>query len=155
MDRTYDIVRVRLRGLEACRSARVADLVDANNVARHIKATTPRLMFTTVMDSRQCAHVAVHDASFDNMPNRKSQCGVVVLLADRRPLADHQGRYLVHPIMWASGRITRVVKSTLSAEAYSCTEALGSMNWARAVMAEILGLPHDGTCQSHRPTTFP
>lgn len=43
----------------------------------------------------------------------------------------------MHPIMWASGRITRAVKSTQSAGACSCTEAVGAMNWARAVMAEI------------------
>lgn len=99
----------------------VADLADANNVVRRIKATTPRLKFKTGMDRRQCTHVAVHAASFANMPNHKSQRGVVVLLADRCLLADHQGRYVVHPIMWANGRITRVEKSTLSAEAYSCT----------------------------------
>lgn len=76
------------------------------------------------------------------MPKRKSQRGVV-LLADRRILTDHQGRSLVHPILWATGRIARVMKSTLSAETYSCTEAVDAMNWTRAMMAEIFDSSFD------------
>lgn len=57
----------------ALATPKIVDLVEANNVVRRIKATTPRLIFRTGMSSRACARVAVHGSSFDNMPNHKSQ----------------------------------------------------------------------------------
>ena len=45
---------------------------------------------------------------------------------------------MVHNIGWQSSRIQRVVKSTLAAEAYSLSDAVDSLHWARAVLTEIL-----------------
>lgn len=131
---SYDLLSKLASGLA---TRKVVDLVEANNVVRRTMATKPRLRFRSGMQSRDCAHVALHDASFDNMPNHKRQRGVVVLLACRDLLSDQHGRHLVPPILWASGRITRVVESTLSAEAYSCTEALDALNRTRTVMVDM------------------
>eukprot|EP00959_Pyramimonas_sp_CCMP1952_P166372 3477398-Pyramimonas_sp.AAC.1 len=40
-------------------------------------------------------------------------------------------------LAWSSGRIGRAVRSTLSAEAYSCSEAQDVTFWTRAVCADI------------------
>eukprot|EP00974_Lingulodinium_polyedra_P002827 264533-Lingulodinium_polyedra.AAC.1 len=40
--------------------------------------------------------------------------------------------------MWASTTIKRVVRATLAAEAYACTETVEAANWARQVYTELL-----------------
>ena len=51
---------------------------------------------------------------------------------------DHTKLYPCMLLAWSSGRIGRAVRSTLSAEAYSCSEAQDVTFWARAVCACIL-----------------
>eukprot|EP00972_Heterocapsa_arctica_P103339 15227070-Heterocapsa_arctica.AAC.1 len=44
----------------------------------------------------------------------------------------------MHCLGWQSSRIQRVVRSTLAAEAYSASDAIDTLDWARAVLLELL-----------------
>eukprot|EP00959_Pyramimonas_sp_CCMP1952_P140698 2944428-Pyramimonas_sp.AAC.1 len=71
------------------------------------------------------------------MPNYKSQRGFYIVVGDGN-MMDDRGK--LHPCMllaWSSGRIGLAVRSTLSAEAYSCSEAQDACFWTRAVRAYI------------------
>ena len=81
--------------------------------------------------------VAAHDASFDNMPKHKSQRGFFMMIAEKGIIKDHNKMHRTHLIGWSSGRIQRAVRSTLAAEAYSCSEAMDNMFWVRAVLTEL------------------
>ena len=85
------------------------------------------------------ATIAAHDASFDNMPNHSSQRGFFLMVCEKEMIEDHTRLHKCHVVAWSCGRIHRVVRSTLSAEAYSCSEAWDTLFWLRAVMAEING----------------
>ena len=69
--------------------------------------------------------VTYGDASFANMESSKSQCGVTVFLTHEPRRFWHGKFQLGHLVYWTSSTIKRVVRSTLAAEAYSVSEAVG------------------------------
>eukprot|EP00959_Pyramimonas_sp_CCMP1952_P226708 4740194-Pyramimonas_sp.AAC.1 len=60
------------------------------------------------------------------------------MLGDQKINEDHSNKYTVHCIGWQSSKIQRVVRSTISAEAYSCADSVDMLIWARSTLAEIL-----------------
>ena len=58
-------------------------------------------------------------------------------------ITDHTKLHRAHILGWTSSRIPRVVRSTLSAEAYGCSDAADSLMWSRSVFAEILNQNFD------------
>ena len=79
-------------------------------------------------------------AAFDNLKASGSQGGRYLLLADRKilePAEETNGR--LDPIVvlkWGSGRIRRVVRSTLAAEAFAMGEGCESVDHVRFLLAE-------------------
>eukprot|EP00959_Pyramimonas_sp_CCMP1952_P214912 4497627-Pyramimonas_sp.AAC.1 len=63
--------------------------------------------------------INVTDSAFDNLPKHRSQRGHFIMLGDQKINEDHSNKHKVHSIGWQSPKIQRVVRSTLSAEAYS------------------------------------
>ena len=122
-------------------SPKVEDLAEASRLVRTVKQEykekrmiyRPGLKFT----EDDIAVVAVHDASFANVGNHGSQRGYWIGITTKGLLEDHTKMHTVHFLQWSSGRIHRVVRSTLSAEAYSCSEALDSLNWLRTSLKEL------------------
>ena len=51
--------------------------------------------------------IASHDASFDNMPNHKSQRGFYIMVGDGNMKEDHTKLYPRMLLAWSSGRIGR------------------------------------------------
>ena len=82
--------------------------------------------------------VAVHDASFNNLPGHKSQKGYWLGISTPELMKDRTSLHHIHFVHWTSSKIQRVVRSTLSAEAYSCSEALDALSWLRATILEVL-----------------
>lgn len=82
--------------------------------------------------------IAVHDASFANTDGHKSQRGYWLCIGSGEMKSNHQDLHRMHVLQWHSGKIQRVVRSTLSAEAYSCSEALDAMNFLRGTLCELL-----------------
>ena len=113
----------------------VKDIQEANSILRLIlKQQCASLMFEAGIDPEQLCLLVVHDATFYNLPQHKSQRGHFVLVTDKRIAADHDNLYQVHCIGWQSSRIQRAVGSTLAAEAYSASDAIDTLDWARAVL---------------------
>ena len=72
------------------------------------------------------------------MEGSKSQCGVIVFFLTHEPRRFWHGEFqLGHLVYWTSSTITRVVRSTLAAEAYSVSEAVEEAQWLRSVLAEM------------------
>eukprot|EP00959_Pyramimonas_sp_CCMP1952_P467860 9492291-Pyramimonas_sp.AAC.1 len=82
--------------------------------------------------------INVTDNAFDNLPKHRPQRGHFILLGDQKINDDYSNKYKVHCIGWPSSKIQRVVRSTLSAEAYSCADSVDMLIWMRATLDEIL-----------------
>ena len=83
------------------------------------------------------AHLAYGDASFANMEDSKSQCGVIVFLTHEPRRFWHGEFQLGQLVYWTSSTVKRVVRSTLAAGAYSVSEAVEEAQWLRSVLAEL------------------
>ena len=123
----------RLGEVQAQMSApKVCTLLDANRVLR--EAQDYRAM-TVTFQSIPCAEVtfvSFGDASFASSKNLNSHQGVLV----GATTCDLQ-RNAEAPLVWVSKRISRVVRSTLSAEAYAVGKSVDTLGWIRAMWGWI------------------
>ena len=116
----------------------VKDLIEMNSCIKALKRDVEqKITFHSDLDLNRVAVLSVSDAAFDNLPNHRSQGGHMLLLADKDILDDHGKQHRVSFVEWRSTRIRRVVRSTLSAEAYSMSEASEGCDWLRTMIAEI------------------
>ena len=77
------------------------------------------------------------DSAFANAEGERSQCGLVGGLT-HKPEDVAMGKFSeLIPLTWCSGRVKRVVRSTLSAEAYAISEASEYADWYRQVLTEL------------------
>ena len=71
------------------------------------------------------------DASFASDKNLKAQQGLFIV-ACHPSLAQNETSEIT-PISWNSKQIGRVVRSTLSAEAYAMSSSLDKLSWIRCM----------------------
>ena len=125
---------------------KIKDLAEASRLIKQIKANhlgrKIRFNSSVQYDPQDVAVIAVHDASFNNVANHGSQRGCWIGVTNKKMIEEHGAKHGVHFLQWPTGRIQRVVRSTLSAEAYSCSEAIDQLNWLRGAIAELL-MPTD------------
>jgi hypothetical protein len=116
----------------------VRDFKEANAVIRLAKklGTEEVLTFSDAVDIKDCVVMGVQDAAFDNIEDSGSQGGKMLFLATKRILTD-PGLTPVVMMEWASGRIRRVVRSTLAAEAYIMGENGEGVEFLRSLLAEL------------------
>ena len=121
---------------------RMSSLKEASKLVREVKQyhQEEELIFRPGMawQPEDIAVVAVHDASFNNLPGHKSQKGYWLGISTPELIKDRTKVHHIHFVHWTSSKIQRVVRSTLSAEAYSCSEALDALSWLRATILEVL-----------------
>ena len=86
---------------------------------------------------RTAVVLGVQDASFDNLKENGSQGGKLLMLADPEILKGGDDLEPVSRMEWSTGRIKRVVRSTLTAEAYSAGESGESVDYFRFLLAEL------------------
>ena len=114
------------------------DLKEANKVVKDLQATsTVTMIFRNNVSLRDCAVIGVGDSAFDNMPGHKSQKGRFILLGPPEMLDDHEKLHPIQMLGWTSSRFGRVVRSTLSAEAYQNSDTIDDIDWTRAVLSEL------------------
>ena len=120
----------------------INDLACAAKLSRRIKQEHQgrKMIFRPGInfESGKVAVLAVHDASFANVEGHRSQKGHWIAVTNKEMLEDKTQLHAIHMLQWHSGKIQRVVRSTLSAEAYSCSEAMDSLNFLRGTLCEIL-----------------
>ncbi|CAK0818246.1 unnamed protein product [Prorocentrum cordatum] len=104
---------------------KVQDLINLNQLVTELKQNpTLGLVF-------------YGDSAFANAEGERSQCGLVGGLT-HKPEEVAQGTFSeLIPLTWCSGRVPRVVRSTLSAEAYDISEASEYAEWYRQVLTEL------------------
>ena len=121
---------------------KMSSLKDAAKLIREVKQfhKEEELVFRPGMpwQPENIAVVAVHDASFNNLPCHKSQKGYWLGISTPDLMKDQSSVHHIHFVHWTSSKIQRVVRSTLSAEAYSCSEALDALSWLGAAILEML-----------------
>ena len=112
---TYEVAFAASKLAGAMAKPVIADLKEANRVVRTLRRQGDRfrLVYNSGMGCKGLATLAAHDASFDNMPNHKSQRGFFLMVCDKGMIEDHTKLHKCHVVAWSSGRIHRVVRSTL------------------------------------------
>ena len=114
----------------------IADLVDANRVVELLKSDPHLGIRIPHVPVERVRWVSVSDASWANTTEDKSQVGWLVGLADSSVSEGSQASFGL--LSWKSVRAHRVIPSTLSAETYSLSQALGECEWLRGLFEEMV-----------------
>ena len=101
----------------------------ANKVLREAQETSHVKLCFRHIPIDQVTHVSFGDASFAGQNNLASFQGT--LICATTPELDKNQRAPISPSTWTSKKIARVVRSTLSAEAYAMSNSVDRLGWMR------------------------
>ena len=115
--------------------ATVETLLEANRVLIEAQKTAETALFIRPLSLKTMTFASFGDASFASASQLRAQQGVFIMacspeLAENKPST-------FSPIAWSSKQIGRVVRSTLSAEAYAMSSSLDKLNWLRCMWGYI------------------
>ena len=115
---------------------KVQDILDLNKIINEVKSKAPTsLKIQPVKPDRACFGV-ITDASYANASGGKSQGAYGVFCYDLELAESGKGKAnLLH---WRSGKMHRVVNSTLAAEAQSLSKGLQELSWTITVYNELM-----------------
>ncbi|OLQ00917.1 Copia protein [Symbiodinium microadriaticum] len=113
----------------------VQTLLTANRVLREAQEFEQVCVFYLPIPVSNLTFVSFGDASFASSKNLNSHQGVFICATDER-LGQNKEAPL-SPLAWVSKRIPRVVRSTLSAEAYAMSKAVDLLGWLRALWGVV------------------
>jgi transposase InsO family protein len=130
-DLSFDMVDLSTR----FKSGVVADLIHVNKIIRRVKEEPAKIVFPNLGNPTHWKVVVYSDASFANICGGVGSLGAHIVL-----LMGQHGRCC--PLAWHAGKIKRVVKSTIAAEALSLQEGLDNGFYLIKLMEEILGIQH-------------
>ena len=125
--------------------ARVKDLMEANKILQETKENADTAIIVQPIDMKQVTFASFGDASFASESQLKPQQGVFIATCTKE-LAQNKISE-ISPVSWHSKQISRVVRSTLSAEAYAMSSSLDKLTWLRCMWAFI----KDGNFQWQKP----
>ena len=109
---------------------KVSDISLAHKTLADLKRDELRVVFVP-LDLNSLKLVVFADASYANLSDGGSQGGHIIYLADNEMNAV--------PLAWASKRIKRVVRSTLSAETLSAVDSLDTAHLIMSILKEVIG----------------
>ena len=118
----------------AMSSPKIADLIEANKILRFAKEAVGRyeMKIHKHGNLKDLQLGAYTDAAWAVRPDGSSQGGfVIVAAAQDQVMSDRPFELTV--IDWASRRLTRVCRSSLSAETQAAANAVDELEWARTV----------------------
>eukprot|EP00435_Cladocopium_sp_Y103_P067582 s130_g30.t1 len=115
--------------------ATVNDLLEANKVLKESKEFAHTSLFIRPLPFRELTFASFGDASFASESNLKAQQGLFVMACTSDLAANQTSDF--SPIAWATKQIGRVVRSTLSAEAYAMSSSVDKLNWIRCMWGVI------------------
>ena len=128
-------------------SAEVKDLIEANKILKEAKETSETSILVQPIPMKDVTFASFRDASFASESQLKAQQGVFIA-ACTKELGENKISEIT-PIAWHSKQISRVVRSTLSAEAYAMSSSLDKLTWIRCMWAII----KDGMFKWQTPET--
>ena len=107
----------------------VQTLLSANKVLREAQSTSDVQICFRSISPKKLTHVVFGDASFASPKQLASFQGTIVFATT--PDLHENKKAPVSPLTWSSKKISRVVRSTLSAEAFSMSRSVDKMGWCR------------------------
>ena len=114
----------------------VQDLIDVNKAVKMLKEKADLTVKIRAIEPKKLAWGVISDASFGNAHQGHSQ-GAYAVIAFDEELKD--GRKVpCSLISWRSGRIQKVVNSTLAAETQSLSKGLGELCWIVTLFNELM-----------------
>ena len=116
----------------------VQTLLLCNRVLREAQMFSDVKVCFRHMDPKKITHVSFGDASFAS-PKQLSSFQGSLIFATTNQLNDNI-EAPISPISWSSRKISRVVRSTLSAEAYSMSRSIDRLGWMRLLWG-VLAVP--------------
>ena len=114
----------------------VSTLTEANKVLREAQQTCDVGLCFRSISPQKLTHVVFGDASFASPKQLASFQGTLVF-ATTPDLQDNK-RAPISPLSWSSKKISRVVRSTLSAEAFSMSRSVDKMGWCRLLWGTLI-----------------
>ena len=115
--------------------AKVQDLLEGNRVLKEAKETSETTIIVQPIPMEKVTFASFGDASFASESQLKAQQGVFIA-ACTKELSENKISD-ISPMAWHSKQISRVVRSTLSAEAYAMSSSLDKLTWLRCMCAII------------------
>ena len=115
---------------------KVKDLREINKVVSRARYTSHMSVKVQSIPKDKLAFAVVSDASYGNVRDGGSQGGHCIVAFDQ---CTHDGAAATCNVLyWKSGRIHRVVNSTLAAESMSLSRGLGDLAWSVTVFNEMM-----------------
>ena len=132
--------------------ATISDILNLNKVVKDMQSRPGvKIVFPRSSPSPfgRFTLLAYGDSAFANAEGEKSQCGQCLFAVADVEAAIVKGDFTrCPPLTWASSTVKRVVRSTLSAEAYAVSESVEDAIWVRFVLDD---LRRKGQIKSLRP----
>ena len=128
-DVAFDVVDLSTR----FQCATVGDLIRAVKVIVKLKSETVKVSFPNLGDCSTWSIVVFTDASHANICNGLGSVGAHAVFV-------RNSHWKTCPLHWQAGKIKRVVKSSLAAEALSLQEGVDTALYTRHVLCEIMGV---------------
>lgn len=107
----------------------IQTLLTANRVLREAQHHCDVKIWFRHIDKESVTHVAFGDASFASPKQLASFQGSIICATT--PELQENKKAPISPLCWSSKKIARVVRSTLSAEAYSMSRSVDKLGWLR------------------------
>ena len=114
----------------------VETLLEANRVLREAKDFAEVALFVRPIPIQRITFASFGDASFASSQQLKAQQGHFIMACTEELSRNETTEF--SPIAWNTKQIGRVVRSTLSAEAYAMSTSLDKLNWIRCMWGFIL-----------------
>ena len=115
--------------------ATVATLLQGNRLLREAQEYDSVCVYFLPIPVAELTFASFGDASFASSKNLNSHQGAIVCATSEALQANTEAP--LTPLTWVSKKIPRVVRSTLSAEAYSMSKAVDVLGWIRLVWGYI------------------
>ena len=117
------------------KAATVGDYKQAMKCVRKLKENESKIFYPSLAPMSDMSFFVYTDASFANMSDRVSSAmGYVVFAANKDRVCT---------LEWKSGKIKRVVRSTMAAEALALSEGIGEAMFLQKMATEIKGKTHN------------
>ena len=113
----------------------VQTLLQGNKLLREAQLSSDVSVFFRSIPPSQITHVAFGDASFASPKQLASFQGSIICATSPKLLQNE--RAPVSPLTWSSKKINRVVRSTLSAEAFSMSRSVDQLGWMRLLWGTL------------------
>ena len=116
-------------------NAKVNDLMEGNKVLKGSKEFAMTSLMIRPLPFQELTFASFGDASFASESNLKAQQGLFIMACLQKLALNQTSDF--SRIAWSTKQIGRVVRSTLSAGAFSMSSSVDKLNWVRCMWGYI------------------